>query len=87
MDAKTLAVATAVSSLLALAAAAPSGAAGEGAREKCYGIAKAGKNDCAANGHGCAGQAKTDNDPSEWQYVPAGQCEKLGGKLEAPKKS
>jgi len=55
--------------------------------EKCYGIAKAGQNDCATkNGsHSCAGQGKKDNDPNEWKKVPAGSCEKMGGKLEAPK--
>ena len=57
-------------------------------KEKCYGIAKAGQNDCAsANGsHSCAGQAKKDNDPNEWKYVPKGTCEKAGGKTTAPKK-
>jgi uncharacterized membrane protein len=58
------------------------------AKEKCYGIAKAGQNDCAsANGsHSCAGQAKKDNDPNEWKYVAKGTCEKEGGKTTAPKK-
>lgn len=53
-------------------------------KEKCYGVAKAGKNDCASlnKSHGCAGQAKKDADPNEWIYVPAGLCDKLaGGKL------
>lgn len=52
-------------------------------QEKCYGVAKTGANDCASsNGsHGCAGQAKTDNDPTEWKNVAKGTCEKLGGKL------
>jgi uncharacterized membrane protein len=50
--------------------------------EKCYGVAKAGKNDCAANGHSCAAQAKTDGDKSEWIAVPKGTCEKIvGGSL------
>jgi uncharacterized membrane protein len=50
--------------------------------EKCFGIAKAGKNDCAANGHGCAGMAKTDGDQKEWISVPKGTCEKIvGGSL------
>lgn len=55
--------------------------------EKCWGIAKAGQNDCATkNGsHSCAGQSKKDNDANEWKKVPAGSCEKMGGKLEAPK--
>jgi uncharacterized membrane protein len=53
------------------------------AKEKCYGIAKAGKNDCkSANGsHSCAGHATTDNDANEWANVDAGTCEKVGGKL------
>jgi uncharacterized membrane protein len=62
--------------------------AGEKAdKEKCYGVAKAGKNDCAANGHSCAGQSKVDNDPTEWKYVPKGECEKMGGTTSAGKKS
>ena len=47
--------------------------------EKCAGIAKAGKNDCGANGHACGGYAKKDNDPNEWIYVPQGVCEKIAG--------
>ena len=56
--------------------------------EKCAGIAKAGQNDCAsANGsHSCAGQAKKDNEPTEWKYVPKGTCEKEGGKTTPPAK-
>lgn len=54
----------------------------DGKSEKCYGIAKAGKNDCAANGHGCMGQAEKDGDPREWIRVPKGTCEKIvGGSL------
>lgn len=46
---------------------------------KCKGIAKKGANDCGANGHACSGQAKKDNDPNEWIYVPEGVCEKIAG--------
>ena len=54
--------------------------------EKCYGIAKAGQNDCGTAKHACAAQgAKADNDPTEWKYVPKGTCEKMGGKTTAPK--
>ena len=51
-------------------------------KEKCFGIVKAGQNDCAsANGsHGCSGQAKVDKAPEEWKYVAKGTCEKAGGK-------
>jgi uncharacterized membrane protein len=55
-------------------------------QEKCYGIAKGGQNDCGTAKHACAGLgAKTDNDPAEWKYVAKGSCEKMGGKMEAPK--
>jgi uncharacterized membrane protein len=70
------------------AAGVGSAAAGPAAdKEKCFGVAKAGQNDCAsANGsHSCAGQAKTDMSPTEWKYVAKGTCEKAGGKLSAPK--
>lgn len=45
--------------------------------EKCYGVVKAGKNDCAGPGHTCQGQAKTDADPNEFVLIPAGTCERL----------
>ncbi len=53
--------------------------------ERCYGIAKAGQNDCAnlAGTHGCAGIAKVDNAVDEWKYVPEGTCKKLNGMSEA----
>ncbi len=52
-------------------------------KEKCFGIAQAGKNDCAsATGtHSCAGQATKDKDPGDWKYVAKGSCEKMGGML------
>ncbi|SHH16578.1 DUF2282 domain-containing protein [Massilia sp. CF038] len=56
-------------------------------KEKCYGIAKAGQNDCATatGSHSCAGQGKVDKDANEWKYVAKGTCEKAGGKLTAAK--
>lgn len=47
--------------------------------EKCYGVAKAEKNDCAAKdgSHSCAHLAKKDGDPATWVYVPKGLCDKL----------
>src|SRR5207244_265510 len=47
-------------------------------KEKCFGIAKAGQNDCASvtGSHSCAGQAKKDKDPTEWKFVAKGTCEK-----------
>ena len=77
-----------IAAALAGLAATPVANAAASAKEKCYGIAKAGQNDCAtADGtHSCAGQAKADNGPSEWKYVAKGTCEKEGGKTSAPKK-
>ena len=59
-------------------------------QEKCFGIAKAGQNDCATakTPHSCATLSKVDNDPQDFKYVPAGSCEKVGGTKEpVPKKS
>lgn len=54
-------------------------------REKCYGVVKAGMNDCATATASCAGSATKDNEPDAFIITPQGLCEKLvGGKL-APK--
>jgi uncharacterized membrane protein len=60
-----------------------------GTKEKCYGVSKAGQNDCAnaAGTHACAGQTKADNAPDDWKYVAVGTCTKMGGKTSAPKKA
>ena len=72
-------VAAAAASLLSLSMAAPAQAAEE--KEKCFGIAKAGQNDCASTSgaHSCAGQSKVDMDKSEWKYVAKGTCKTLKG--------
>lgn len=49
------------------------------AAEKCYGIAKAGKNDCQTANSSCAGTSKKDAQGDAWIYVPAGTCDKLVG--------
>ena len=50
-------------------------------KEKCYGIAEAGKNDCAnlAGTHSCAGQSKVAMDAGEWKYVAKGTCTDMKG--------
>jgi uncharacterized membrane protein len=46
--------------------------------EKCYGIAKAGKNDCASQGNNsCAGTSKVNADAKAWIFVPEGVCERI----------
>ena len=81
-------VSSALVAALSLGLVAQAQAEDKAAKEKCFGIAKAGQNDCAtANGsHGCAGLSKADKDPNEWKYVAKGSCEKDGGMLNAPAK-
>jgi uncharacterized membrane protein len=76
-----LIVSSALASALALGLAGQVVAQDKG-KEKCYGVAKAGQNDCAnlAATHSCAGQAKVDNDPGEWKYVAKGTCKAMKGK-------
>lgn len=78
-----LIIGSALAGLIALAAAGSTMAADEKGKEKCFGVAKAGKNDCAnaTGSHSCAGQASTDKAPEEWNYVAKGTCDKMGGKL------
>ena len=72
------AAAMVAASSLALADQAKMGADKPG-MEHCYGVAKAGKNDCAAAGHSCAGQATKDMDKASWLSLPVGVCAKLAG--------
>jgi len=53
----------------------------KGAKEKCFGISKAGQNDCAnlSGSHSCAGQAKADMSADEWKYVAKGTCKSMSG--------
>jgi len=52
--------------------------------EKCYGINKVAKNDCAEGAHSCAGQATQARDPKSFVLLPAGDCSKIqGGKTTA----
>jgi len=72
---------TALAGILALGAAEAALAHdGDATREKCYGIAKAGQNDCGTARHTCAGKATRDNSPEDWKYVANGTCQKLGGR-------
>jgi uncharacterized membrane protein len=85
---KTSATVTAISSLLTLGAAAlatPSFAADKVDMEKCYGVVKAGKNDCAGPAHACAGQAKADSGGKEFVTLPKGTCARLSGGSLTPK--
>jgi uncharacterized membrane protein len=78
MNQKALVAAAAASLLSTLLVATPAVAQD---KEKCYGIAKAGQNDCAnlSGSHSCAGQSKVDNDKGEWKYVAKGSCKTMKG--------
>lgn len=94
MNKRHLLLQSAVATLLAASGAAM-GAAGASAStaampadnpnmEKCFGIAKAGKNDCAGKSktHACAGKLKASGEKESFVLVPKGTCSKIvGGKL------
>ena len=85
MDTKKI-IASAVAGLVALGLSQAAAAQDKSAeKEKCYGVAKAGQNDCGTATHTCAGKAKKDNAPDEWKMVPKGTCEKMGGRSQPPK--
>lgn len=86
---QNLIIRSALAGLLSLGVAGGTAvAAGMAAdKEHCYGVAKAGQNDCASGNHACAGQSKKDNDPRDWKMVAKGTCEKMGGKVFVPAKS
>lgn len=73
-----------IAAALAGLVAAPLNAAHADDKVQCFGIAKAGQNDCASKTgvHDCAGEAKVDNDKGDFKTVPKGTCEKLGGKTD-----
>ena len=84
----TPATITAISTLLAIGASAfatPSFAADKPDQEKCYGVAKAGKNECAAGTHACAGQSKLTGDGHDFVALPKGTCDRLNGGSLTPK--
>jgi uncharacterized membrane protein len=75
---------SAILGVLTLGVATQATAAEPKEGEKCYGIAKAAKNDCQTAASACAGSSKEDSNPSAFIYVPKGTCEKIvGGSLTA----
>ena len=80
MNANHNVISAAVGSLLVLGLVSGSASAADMKNmEKCFGIAKAGKNDCAGgkSAHSCAGQATKDGDPQDFVTVPKGTCDKI----------
>ena len=78
MNQREIIAATAAAVMSMTMLAVPAAAA---EKEKCFGIAKAGQNDCASvsGAHSCAGQSKVDMDKTEWKYVAKGTCKDMKG--------
>ena len=89
MKTSQLLIASAVAAALALPIASQAGPAPKPKfeAEKCYGVAKAGKNDCQTANSSCAGTSKRDNQGDAWLYIPAGSCERIVGGSKDPKKA
>lgn len=87
MNSKKLIVNSAIASVLAvgLAATAQNAVAGKKDLEKCYGIVKAGQNDCQTSNSACAGTAEVDNKPTAFIALPKGTCDKIVGGSLKPK--
>lgn len=85
MKKTNLLLSTAVTSLIALGATGITTTAVQAQdMEKCYGVAKAGGNDCQTANSSCAGTSTEDGQKDAWVFVPKGTCDKLvGGTLEA----
>ncbi len=78
---KSLTVAAALAGAVGLAATLAPTDASAADKVKCYGIAKAGENDCAnkAGTHSCAGQSTVDYSGDEWKLASKTECEEMGG--------
>jgi uncharacterized membrane protein len=87
-NSKTL-VSTALASIIALAAIGSQStaiAAEKKDAEKCYGVAKNGKNDCKTLSNACAGHSLEDGQKDAFIALPKGTCERIvGGSLQAAK--
>ncbi len=85
MNKKVLLNTAAAAAITMAAVSSQSAFAGKGDMEKCYGVVKAGKNDCATSTTSCAGSSTQDDQGDAWIYVPAGTCDKLTGGSTSPK--
>lgn len=77
-DKTRAAIAIAISGALAASVLAAGPAAAKDKMDKCYGVALAGENDCAAGpGTSCEGTSSVDYQGNSWKFVPAGTCESI----------
>ena len=81
MNRHQLIASSALASVLAMGLLNTASAADAAGKEKCFGVAKAGQNDCAnlSGTHSCAGQSKADMGADEWKYVAKGTCKDMKG--------
>jgi uncharacterized membrane protein len=79
MNNKNAIIASAIAGLLAVSTSSNVLAAAPADQEKCYGISKAGMNDCASGVNSCSGSAVKDNQGDAWLFVPKGLCERITG--------
>lgn len=80
-------ISTALATLIAMGASGVQTAAAEDKpdMEKCYGVVKAGKNDCKTMSNACAGHSTADGQADAFIALPKGTCERIaGGNLAAP---
>ena len=86
MNKTALSLTSAMAAVIGMAAVAQAGPAPTPAfkNEKCYGIAKAGHNDCQTANSSCAGTSRRDAQKDAWVYVPAGVCGKIIGGSSSP---
>lgn len=79
MNHRNVVITTAIGSLFALGSLTAGAAADKAPVEKCYGVVKAGKNDCQTASSACAGTATKDGQKDAWIYLPKGSCDKIVG--------
>lgn len=80
----TVLIASAMAAVIGLGASIPAKAENT-KNEKCYGVAKAGQNDCATASNSCAGTTTSDAQKDAFLYVPVGTCVKIAGGSLMPK--
>ncbi|MCC7276646.1 MAG: DUF2282 domain-containing protein [Alphaproteobacteria bacterium] len=83
----SLIVTTAIAAAFALPLIAQAEPAADAKNEKCYGVAKAGKNDCQTATSSCAGTSRRDAQADAYIYVPAGTCDRIVGASLSPRKA
>lgn len=79
MNNKSYLIQSAVTSLLTLTLTTTSALAAAPSTEKCYGIVRAGLNDCQTATSSCAGSSTRDNQRDAFIFLPKGTCEKIAG--------